>query len=224
MEKLKHIGTVYVITCDVDNQFYIGSTKGKLSRRLDKHFSDSKKNIDELTGRYNGLIYKAIRAHGKEHFKISPICEVVHTHYDRTILRTHEQKLISELKPTLNMFKALRTKEEAKDYCKEYHQEHKEEIKEQKKEYRKQNAETIKERKRQYHQANKEKIIEKVKQWTDANKEHCQEYRRKYYEARKAEVSARGKEVVECECGESMKRSALSNHRKTKKHMMAMNQ
>ena len=69
----------------------------------------------------------------------------------------------------------------------------KEQRKEYQKNYRLENKETIKERKKIYRQANKQKI-------SDYNRKH-------------------GNARVVCECGKTMNRSSLTNHRKRNAHI-----
>ena len=86
----------------------------------------------------------------------------------------------------------------------EYYKDNKEIIVESRKVYYENNKELISQRKKAYHENNKELVLQKHKEYRDANKELIlQKYKTK----------------VECECGSVVTKTALSPHRRTKKHL-----
>lgn len=60
---------IYKISNDINDQIYIGQTRGTLESRLKEHLYDAKVNKD------NSKFHKAIRELGSEHFSISMIEE-----------------------------------------------------------------------------------------------------------------------------------------------------
>jgi len=112
-----------VYTIEVNGMFYVGSTKDEVERV--RHH-----NIYMKTS--NCKLYVAIRANNNEFiFK-------VHHYFEGTIeeLRQEEQKLIDEIHPELNSYRAYRDKDEKKfdkEYNQKYREKNKEEINEKKK-------------------------------------------------------------------------------------------
>lgn len=97
------------------------------------------------------------------------------------------------------------TKEERREYDKQYYEANKDKVKEyyqankdKKREYDKQYHEANKEKKskqkKQYYQANKEKLREYNKQWKLDNKDKIKEKRKKYREANKDKVKEQRKD------------------------------
>ena len=93
---------VYKLTNDLDDKIYIGSTNNQyLCTRMNSH----RQLCKDLSGRRNTTLYNYMREIGIEHFKIELIekvkCE------NKNQLREREQYFIDELKPELNMFRAV---------------------------------------------------------------------------------------------------------------------
>ena len=123
---------IYIITTGDD--LYVGSTCN-FDNRKKRHKSMIYNPNDRHS---NHLLYRKIRQHNGiwniEIYKDFP-CN------NRLELRIEEQRVIDELKPTLNEQKAYRTKEEEEAYQKEYREQN---INiEYKKKYREQNIEKI---------------------------------------------------------------------------------
>ena len=78
---------------------------------------------------------------------------------------------------------------------------------------------TEKERNKQYYDQHKDEIEKYKKQWYEEHKDENKEYYKQYYEENKNEINEKRKQKVTCECGCLVTRSALSKHRKTKKHI-----
>ena len=108
------IGRIYEIVNDVDDEFYIGSTKDRLSRRMYGHRGKVKQ------GR-TSTIYSKMRELGTDQFRIVLIEEIECASIDE--LRRCEQKHIRERRPTLNKLCAAiddERREEIKKEAKEY--------------------------------------------------------------------------------------------------------
>jgi hypothetical protein len=65
------IGTLYIVTNDINNKIYIGKTYQSLEDRWKRHVYDSKR-IDRRT---SGKFHVAINKYGAEHFKIQKITQ-----------------------------------------------------------------------------------------------------------------------------------------------------
>ena len=57
------------------------------------------------------------------------------------------------------------------------------------------------------------------KEYSDNHKEESKEYFKQRYQEHKEKISAKDKEIVECECGQSITKGNLPRHKKTKKHL-----
>jgi hypothetical protein len=90
--------------------------------------------------------------------------------------------------------------------------------KEYQKEYNEINKEKIAERKKKYNEINKEKIAETKKKYKEQNKEYLKEKNKEYREKNKEYL----KEKITCECGCLIRKSNLSIHQKTPKHIKLM--
>lgn len=110
--------------------------------------------------------------------------------FDKQSLRARERYFIETLAASLNKQIPGRTDRE---YSKMYREENKAKLNEQIKVYREENKDRIRERRRVYTESNEEKI-------NDYNKIY-----------RKLKVT--------CECGSTVLRFALAQHRRTKKHL-----
>ena len=110
------MGFIYQIKIGED--FYIGSTKLKLSQRQQLHNQclNNPKNIG-----YNYYLYKFCREHNVK--KI--ICELLETVEDGE-LKILEQEYIKMLEPTLNTNRAYRTIEEYKEQMRLINKKHSE--------------------------------------------------------------------------------------------------
>lgn len=121
-----HIYKIFWSDCD---DFYIGSTKEKLCKRMGNHRTYCRK------GRQSKL-HNVMREKGLNNFQYVLIS--THNVSSKDEQRQAEQKVINELKPTLNMVKAFISKEERKQYKKEWIQEYrkKDKVKAKMREYR----------------------------------------------------------------------------------------
>jgi hypothetical protein len=91
---------------DCPEEFYIGSTKMGLSRRMAEHRSKVK------SGR-TSTIYSLMRTKGINNFKYVQVASCMVENIDEQ--RQFEQQWINELRPTLNTNRAFATEEDNKD-------------------------------------------------------------------------------------------------------------
>jgi hypothetical protein len=143
---------------DDDSLLYVGHTTNFIKRKS-KH---KKCSIETTTP-----VYKMIRDNGGwECFTMIVIkkypCET------KMEARIEEDKIMREMKASMNERRAYTSLEEKKKCIKDYKKEH--------------------------YQANKETILEKVKDNYQANKEHICEYQKKYRQVNKELISERAKE------------------------------
>ena len=71
---------------------------------------------------------------------------------------------------------------------------------------------------KQWYQDNKEHCKERSKQWYEDNRDHILEYQKQWYEDNRDRLNAHRSEKIQCECGCTVRRSHISEHRKTLKH------
>jgi hypothetical protein len=91
------------------------------------------------------------------------------------------------------------------------------------KEYRENNEDKLSDYRKNYYEKNKDEIIEKNKEYRYEHKLEKAEIDRKYYEQNKEKISAKQKEIVICECGCKIRKSNITTHKKTKKHLDLFN-
>jgi hypothetical protein len=199
-------GIVYKIVCTLDSSIvYIGSTFNLLRQRWQEHKHQYKRYLE---GEYSCVaIFPYFTKYGIENFKILKIKEYKccrNDMRDTKHLHSFEQLWINKTKGCVNKQDAFSIPVVAK---------------EKNKEYRKKNSERISEREKEYYENNKERIKEREKEYYENNKERKKERNKDYYENNKE----RNKEKVECEiCKSRISKAALSNHKKSKKHILAM--
>ncbi len=116
---------------DVPDDFYIGSTKSKLSTRMADHRNKARNGN-------TSKIYTLMREKGVNNFEYVLVATCMVHSIDEQ--RQFEQQFISELKPTLNTIRAFMTGEDRKEDKKEYN--NRPEVKAKKKEYYKSNHRT----------------------------------------------------------------------------------
>ena len=214
-------GIVYKIVCTLDSSIvYIGSTFNLLRQRWQEHKHQYKRYLE---GEYSCVaIFPYFTKYGIENFKILKIKEYKccrNDMRDTKHLHSFEQLWINKTKGCVNKQDAFSIPVVAKEKNKEYRKKNSERISERKKEYRKKNNERISERGKEYYENNKERISERGKEYYENNKERKKERNKDYYENNKE----RNKEKVECEiCKSRISKAALSNHKKSKKHILAM--
>jgi len=205
-------GKIYRLVCSETLNIYYGSTIQKLNIRLYKH--RCKCNNCE------------------SRFFVNPIIELVEDYpcNNSRELEKREQYFIDNYE-CVNINKSYISEEDRKEYIKKfskkYHQDNKEKINEYSRKYYKENKkemlESMKKYSKKYYNDNKEIINEKQKKYKLDNKEKISENNKKYYQDNKEKVSEKGKEKMICECGREVRKSNLTRHKKTKKHLNNLN-
>ena len=102
---------------------------------------------------------------------------------------------------------------------KEWREDNKKHLKEYAKEYCENNREKIVKRNKKYREDNREKLLEQKKEYYQINKEYIKEKAKEYNKENKEAISERTKEKITCECGCIIRKSDLSTHKKTNKHL-----
>ena len=226
LKKIDYSNTIiYKIVCnDLSvTDCYVGNTTQFRQRK-----SQHKRNCSNSNSKdYNIPLYKFIREYGCwENFSMIEIEK--YPCNDGNEARSRERFYFDLLNANLNKYKPLITKEERKQYDKEYKQkeeckekdkiyrdEHKNEINEKNKIYREQNKDKIQECHKKYKDEHKNEIKEKDKIYRDANKEKEKQYR----EDNKKKIQERQSEKITCSCGSLITRHHKTRHEKTFKHI-----
>ena len=127
---------VYKIWWADDDNFYVGSTKNTLSKRMSKHRTDCRAGGEQK-------IYQVMREKGINSFQYVLLgWSMVSSFHEQRMV---EQSYISRLNPTLNSRKAFCSTEERKASMKEWQANNYQE-----------NSEVIKQNRRDYHLTHKE--------------------------------------------------------------------
>ena len=113
-------------------------------------------------------------------------------------LKAEEERVRQENHNNLNMYRAYQTKEELKEYHKQYYIENKDK----RLEYHK-----------QYHINNRESISEYQKQ-----------YQKQYKINNRDKLLQKAKQKITCDCGCIIKKANIAKHKKTNKHKELMEQ
>ena len=196
---------IYKLCCKdtTIEEIYIGSTIN-FSRRKACH-KITCNDISQIG--YNEKKYKFIRDNGGwDNWDMILIAKV--NCNDRLELRKKEREYMEEYNPSLNINKAQREEEEKKEYIKEFH---------------KTNKEKILIRNKEWYENNKLKILIRNKERYKTNKEEKKKYDKEYYETNKEEIRDKAKVKVSCECGAIVRKSDITRHYKSKKHINFIN-
>jgi hypothetical protein len=202
---------------DKDELLYVGHTSNFIKRK-NNHKSSCKTHSLPL--------YKMMRENGGwDCFTMIVLkdfpCD------SKTEACIEEDKVMREMKASMNKNRAYTTPEEyyqankelISEKKKEYRQEHIELLKKKDKERYQANREIINEKQKEYHQANKELISERRKVHYHANKELISERQKEYRQANGDKINEQKREPIECECGCIITKMNLAKHKKTKKHL-----
>lgn len=177
-----------------DELLYVGSTTHFLNRKV-----QHKRSCYNVNGSgYNTKLYTTIRDNGGwDAFNMVIIKEFPCKNKQEAL--AEEDKVMREMKASLNMCRAYTSTEERQEYYKEYRDRNRDRFKE----YREQNPRT--EYNREYHEHNK----------TRRNIYH-KEY---YYQNRD-----KANEKYDCDCGGRYTHQHRASHFKSKKHQTFINQ
>jgi hypothetical protein len=76
---------------------------------------------------------------------------------------------------------------------------------------------------KEYYENNAEKIKEQIRLYRENNKEKKREQEKLYRENNKDKHNEKSRERITCECGCIIRRSDISTHKKTQKHIKTLN-
>jgi hypothetical protein len=188
---------------DDDSLLYVGHTTN-FTKRKNRHKNNCKTHSLQ--------IYKTIRENGGwECFTMIVLKDFPCA--SKTEACIEEDKVMREMKTSMNKYRAYTTPEEKLEMYKEcskayrlinkeqiiekkkqYHQANKELINQKNKAYRLVNKEQISEKQKEYQQANRERLSEKKKEYQQANRERLSEKKKEYHQANKELLSEKKKE------------------------------
>ena len=181
---------------DNNDLLYVGHTTN-FTKRKNEHKS---RVICEMNKEYNHKVYQMIRENGGwDDFNMVVIKEFPCENKQQAT--TEEDKIMREMKATMNTNRALKTLID---------------IYEDKKKYRTIHKEQIKEHKHQYYENNKSFIIEKSKMYYEEHKEQIKDKNKIYNQPRRIEQYI-------CECRGKYHIQHKAAHLRTKKHMNFLN-
>jgi exonuclease VII large subunit len=188
-------GLIYKLVCnDIDvKECYVGSTINLTRRKCHhKHRCNDKNNKA-----YHLYVYQFIRENGG--FENWDMIQVEQYNFNtRNELHSKERYWVEQLQATLNSCIPARTGEE----------------------YRKQNRAKINERMKIYNKNNSQIINEKHKRYYENNKQQLSGKNKKYYENNRDTINESRRQLMDCECGATVKKSYLLRHqRESKKHI-----
>ncbi len=195
-------GFIYKLTCNDINvkEIYVGSSTNMKQRK--KGHKDKCNSINQKS--YNSKVYTYIRANGGWN-NWSLIWIKDYPSNSKRELEAEEDKIMRELKATLNSTHPVMNKEERKQNNKKYRETHKEQKSKMDKEWREKNEEKLKSYFKKHYKNNKDNKIKYAYDYRKNNKE---------------KISNKAKEKITCECGTTSNKCALPRHRKSKKHQV----
>lgn len=222
---MSNTGFIYkLVSTDVGiKECYVGSSSNiRVRKSSHKRDCNNKNRIQ-----YYYYVYQFIRANGG--FETWDMVIIEKYKYNtKHELHSRERYWIEQLQAKLNKTIPTRTrkeyetdnKEKISQRKKEYTSNNKEKISQYLKEYRELNKETISQKNKKYETNNKEKISQRKKEYRSNNKEKISEKRKIAYNKNKEVVNERNKTKFTCDCGSTLRKSDLSQHKKTKKHLI----
>ena len=182
------IGRVYVIKSHQTDKVYIGSTMKTIEQRLRSHKFNYK---NYLKGMYAYVSSFEIIQHDDAFIELLEEVNIE----NKQELHKIEGKYIKKMDCVNHCIAGRSVKE-----------------------WREDNKEQISEKGKEYRDANKERILEYRKDYYQDNKEQMKEQMKDYYQQNKVQILERMKEIFTCECGSTIAKSSLSNHKRTNKH------
>lgn len=147
---------------DAPDDFYIGSTKLSLSRRMVEHRMSVKKGRDSL-------IYRTMREKGVKVFKYCLLGSCTVSNSDEQ--RMFEQSYIDSMQPTLNSHRAYISVEGQKQHNIEYRKKAVVHITKKNKEYYAKNKQKMNQQKKGYYQKNAEQSKQQMKEYYHRSKD-----------------------------------------------------
>ena len=176
---------------------YIGSTTDFTKRKC-----SHKRTCNNPNNRmYNVKLYTMIRDNGGWNcFRMIQIkkfpCD------NKREAETEEDRIMMELKANMNVIRASRS--QAEWYI--------------------DNRDKISEQHKKYHANNRDKILEQTKQYRIDNRDKILEKQKQNYNGNRDKISEKRKQKMTCECGCVVRKSDISSHRKSKKHLELLKQ
>jgi hypothetical protein len=186
---------------DYDNaNVYIGSTTDFVKRKNQhKNSCNNEKQKD-----HNSKKYQYIRENGGwNEWRMIEVEK--HNCNDGNEARAREEYWRCYFNAQLNTNRAYITKEQEREQIKERNDRNKDKHKE-------------------YREQHKEKITEYQKEYREQNGDKLSEYTKEYREQNKDKLLEQKKELLTCECGCMIRRSDISRHRKSQKHLLQTKQ
>ena len=210
---------------DNESLVYVGSTTDFTKRKC------SHKSKCNNPKEFNIKLYQMIRDNGGwDCFRMIQIkkfpCD------NKREAETEEDRVMLELKANMNDHRASRSyaewvidnNDKILEYNKQYRRNNRDKILEQHKQYRINNRDKISERTKQYYTDNRYKILGKQKQIYNDNKDKILEQQKQYYNNNSDKILEKRKQKMTCQCGCVVRKSVISRHRKTKKHLELLKQ
>ena len=224
-------GKIYKIIDSENKVIYIGSTVEKLCRRYSTHQhkaignkiiliencpcnsrEELVKKEQEIIEQYDNLLNK-FRAYRSEEDNTEDMKISRKKYYEN-----NKDEILEKAKVYRE-----NNKEKISENHKVYYEKNKEYHKEYRKVYNENNKEKISENKKVYYENNKEKISENKKVYNENNKDKILEKAKVYREKNKDKILEKAKVKVLCVCGCEIRKSNITTHIKTKKHIDLMN-
>jgi hypothetical protein len=222
-------GKIYRLTCNITGKDYYGSTIQNLSNRRAKHTCQYKRWMEGKSnyttsfeiirnGNYNIIWVEDYPCQNKEQLEARERYYIENNECVNKVIPNRSRKEYREInKDKINEKKKVfreKNKDKILSKNKEYYEKNKDDILHKQKAYYNKNIESVKERHKTYRLHNKAKIYEKNKEYRQKNKEKIDEMKKEYRQKNKEKIN----EKVKCDCGSEVCKSALSKHRKSKKH------
>ena len=117
---------------------------------------------------------------------------------NRRQAQAEEDRIMRQMRSSLNMLRAYQTTEERREYVKEYD--------------------------KVYNERNKVKKKEQIKKNYEQNKPRILEQKKEHYELNKDKILEQKKEKINCACGCVVTKGCLARHKRSINHQTLINQ
>ena len=197
---------------------YVGSTTDFTKRKYQHKWYCSNDNAKE----YNYKLYQMIRENGNwDMFNMVVIkpfpCQ------NKRDAEAEEDKVMREMKATLNSIRAFITPEERIEIARQYYTENIDKIAENKKQYYLEHRDEMAERRKKYYLGHKEQIAEQIKQYRLEHRDKILERNKQYRLEHRDKILERNKQNITCECGCIITQCNLPRHKRSLKHQDLLN-
>lgn len=205
---------------EIDDLLYVGSTTN-FTQRKSEHKSNSTNSNAQI---YNAKLYKTIRDNGGwDAFNMVILKPFPCQNFNEA--HTEEDKVMREMKSSLNTKRAYVSPEERREYLKQYNYDNRDKRSEYGKEHYQLNKDDISER----HKAWREENVDKIKEHYELNKDYICQRQRESYQKNRDELCRKQRErrnryldklleKFECPCGGRYSHEGRAKHFKTKIH------